>query len=63
MSLPSSLPADRVIAERVRQGADILQSWGLSVRFGPHALGSHDQLRYLSADDDDQGRGLRSRLV
>jgi muramoyltetrapeptide carboxypeptidase len=41
-------------ADRVRQGADILRSWGLLVRYGPHALGCHEELRYLSADDDSR---------
>jgi muramoyltetrapeptide carboxypeptidase len=38
-------------AGRVRSGARILQSWGLSVRFGRHAAGVNDRLYYLSADD------------
>jgi muramoyltetrapeptide carboxypeptidase len=44
-------PSGPCDADRVRRGAEILQSWGLSVRYGRHALGSHDQLGYLSADD------------
>lgn len=44
-------PSGPCHAERVRAGAAVVESWGLRVRFGRHALGAHDRLGYLSADD------------
>jgi len=44
-------PSGPCNAERIRAGAAVLESWGLRVRFGKHALGVHDRLGYLSADD------------
>ena len=37
--------------DRVRRGADILRSWGLTVRFVDRAAGPQHRLRYMSADD------------
>ena len=44
-------PSGPFDADRVRAGAAIVESWGLEVRYGQHALGSHKRLSYLSADD------------
>lgn len=44
-------PSGPVDVDRVRQGAAILESWGLSVQFSPSALSSSGQFGYLSADD------------
>lgn len=44
-------PSGPVDVERVQRGTAILSGWGLTVRFGRHALDTHDQLRYLSATD------------
>ncbi|MBA3529524.1 MAG: LD-carboxypeptidase [Propionibacteriaceae bacterium] len=44
-------PSGPCNADRVRSGAEIATSWGLSVRYGRHVLGVHQNLSYLSAGD------------
>ena len=44
---------------RLDQGADILRSWGLTVRF-EHAAGADHRLSYLSADDQSRADDLVS---
>jgi muramoyltetrapeptide carboxypeptidase len=43
---------------RLDQGADILRSWGLTVRFTEPAAGADHRLSYLSADDQSRADGL-----
>lgn len=44
-------PSGPCDADRTRAGAEVLQSCRLDVRYGRHALGRHERLSYLSADD------------
>ena len=43
---------------RLEQGADILRSWGLVVRFTEHTAGADHRLTYLSADDHSRAKEL-----
>lgn len=38
-------------AERLAAGSDVLRSWGLEVRYAPHALELHTRLPYLAGED------------
>ena len=44
-------PSGPVDPVRLRQGAEIISSWGLTVRYGSSVLANHDQLTYLAGDD------------
>ena len=44
-------PSGPVDPARLRQGADIISSWGLTVRYDSAVLTNHDQLIYLAGDD------------
>ena len=48
MVVAPSGPVDPV---RLQQGAAIIASWGLTVRYGSSVLDHHDQLSYLAGDD------------
>ena len=50
-------PADE---ERVGLGSAVLASWGFQVRLGPHVLGRHDDLPYLSAPDQTRADDLET---
>lgn len=38
-------------AERLASGSEVLRSWGLEVRYAPHALELHARLPYLAGED------------
>ncbi len=44
-------PSGPVDPARLRQGADIISSWGLTVRYGSSVLTTHGELTYLAGDD------------
>ena len=44
-------PSGPVDPVRLRQGAEIISSWGLTVRYGSSVLTNHEQLTYLAGDD------------
>jgi len=44
-------PSGPVDPVRLRQGAEIISSWGLTVRYGSSVLNNHDHLTYLAGDD------------
>ena len=52
-------PAGPVRPERLAAGVDVLESWGLTVRPAPHALGRHPTLDHLAATDADRAADLR----
>jgi len=44
-------PSGPVDPVRLQQGAAVITSWGLTVRYGSSVLDHHDQLSYLAGDD------------
>ncbi|CAN5542575.1 hypothetical protein BH10ACT10_BH10ACT10_11270 [soil metagenome] len=51
-------PAGPVVPERLGAGLDVLRSWGLDVRVGEHARGTHERFGYLAADDASRADDL-----
>ncbi|MEO5708314.1 MAG: DUF4031 domain-containing protein [Nocardioidaceae bacterium] len=51
-------PSGPVVAERLDAGLDVLRSWGLDVRVGEHARGTHERFGYLAADDASRADDL-----
>ena len=51
-------PAGPVAPERLDAGLDVLGSWGLDVRVGEHARGTHERFGYLAADDASRADDL-----
>jgi muramoyltetrapeptide carboxypeptidase len=51
-------PSGPIRSEQLRQGVELLRSWGLVVQLGPNTARVHDQLRYLSADDQARAAEL-----
>jgi len=52
-------PAGPVLPERLAVGVRVLESWGLTVRFGPHVLGRHPSLEHLAGTDAERAADLR----
>lgn len=65
---PRLVPGDTVavvatsgplVPERVRRGVALLESWGLRVRVGPHALDTDEAFPFLAGTDEDRARDLQ----
>jgi muramoyltetrapeptide carboxypeptidase len=51
-------PAGPLRRERLTAGIEVLESWGLAVRVGPHVLDRHPTLDHLAASDADRAGDL-----
>ncbi|HLT61269.1 MAG TPA: LD-carboxypeptidase, partial [Microlunatus sp.] len=51
-------PAGPPRPDRLRRGAELLESWGLRLRYGPNIASVHDRLGYLSAGDKERAEEL-----
>lgn len=56
-------PSGPVTSERLASGVALLESWGLRVRLGQHALSAYHALPYLAADDRDRASDLTAALT
>ena len=52
-------PAGPSSPERLAVGVRLLESWGLTVRVGPHVLGRHPALEHLAGTDAERAADLR----